>query len=411
MSKLALILAVVCLGAGCTAARTIAPIPPDPAPRLVLISLDGFRWDYLQRPAAKRLRELAARGVRAERLIPAFPTKTSPNHFTIITGLYPEHHGISANIMVDSVLGRFATGNNPAVRDGRWWNGEPLWVTAERQGVRSAIYFWPGSEAEISGYRPHRYFAFNERTSRAARVDTVLHWLALPADSAPQLIAVYFSDVDTEGHNFGPRAAQTDSAIAHADSAVGAIIDGIARQGLRDKVNVVVVSDHGMAEVSGDRLIALDDLVSFDSLAVVDWSPVASIVPKPGRDAYVLRALRTAAHPHLTVYKKGELPARLHYNTGSRITPIIAIADEGWTITTRAIADTSNTRVTYGAHGYDNQLLSMGALFIGAGPGFRSGVTVPPFENVHLNPLMAHLLQLRGPQTDGSLDSVRAVLR
>jgi predicted AlkP superfamily pyrophosphatase or phosphodiesterase len=411
MSKIALIVAMLCTGVSCTAVRTLAPLTAQASSTVVLISLDGFRWDYLQRPGAKRLRELAARGVRAERLIPSFPTKTFPNHFTLVTGLYPEHHGISANTMVDPVLGRFGTGRNPAVRDGRWWNGEPIWVTAERQGVRSATYFWPGSEAEIGGYRPHIYFPFNDQTSRAARVDTVLHWLAMPADSAPRFIAVYFADVDADGHNFGPRAAETDSAIAHADSAVGAIIDGIERQGLREKVNLIVVSDHGMTEIGGDRNIALDDLVSFDSLDVVDWSPVASIAPKPGREAYVLRALRAAAHPHLTVYRKGELPARLHYNIGARITPIIAIADEGWTITTHAIADTANKRATYGAHGYDNQLLSMGALFIGAGPAFRVGVTVPPFENVHVEPLLAHLLHLRAPASDGSLDSVRAVLR
>ena len=175
---------------------------------MVLISLDGFRWDYLQRPEARRLRELAARGVRAERLVPSFPSKTFPNHLTLVTGLYPEHHGIAANVMRDPVLGRFATGNDPAVRDARWYRGEPIWVTAEKQGVRSAAYFWPGSEAAIGGVRRTWCYPFDVTTSRATRVSRVLEWLAMPDSAAPRLIAVYFSDVDTEGHNFGPASPE-----------------------------------------------------------------------------------------------------------------------------------------------------------------------------------------------------------
>ena len=378
--------------------------------RVVLISLDGFRWDYLQRPAARRLRELASHGARAERLVPSFPTKTFPNHYTLVTGLYPEHHGIAANVMRDSVLGRFATGNDPAVRDARWFGGEPIWVTAETQGMRSAAYFWPGSEAAIDGVRPHWYFPFNVTTSRADRVEQILGWLTMPDSTAPRLIAAYFSDVDTEGHNYGPDSPQTDSAIAHVDSVVGAIVDGIAQLGAGDRVDVIVVSDHGMAEVSPQRAIALDDFVSMDSLDVGDLSPVATLIPKPGRDAYVYTAL-AGANPHLQVFRKGDLPARLHYNSGARVTPIVAIADEGWSIGTHESLANMKSDHAYGAHGYDNQLLSMGALFIAAGPDFRTGVTVPPFANVHLYSLLAHVLQLHPAVTDGSLDSVSTLLR
>ncbi len=376
---------------------------------VVLISLDGFRWDYIQRPQATRLRELAARGVRAERLVPSFPSKTFPNHITLVTGLYPENHGIAANIMRDSILGRFATGNDPAVRDARWFTGEPIWATAEKQGVRSAAYFWPGSEAAIGGVRPHWYYPFDVTTSRATRVTRVLEWLGMPEDSAPRFVGVYFSDVDTDSHNFGPMSAQTDSAIAKVDSAVGAIVDGIATLGAADRVDVVVVSDHGMTEINAERTIALDDYVSMDSLDVGDWSPVATIIPKPGRMEYVYNAL-VHANPHMKVYRKGDLPARLHYNTGAHVTPIVVLADEGWSIATRAAAAKTPRDRTYGAHGYDNQLLSMGATFIAAGPDIRRGVTVPPFANVHVYSLLAQLLHLRPARTDGSLDSVRAIL-
>ncbi len=380
------------------------------ANRIVLISLDGFRWDYLQRPEARRLRELAAHGVRAERLVSSFPTKTFPNHYTLVTGLYPEHHGIAANVMRDSVLGRFATGSDPAVRDARWFLGEPIWVTAETQGVRTATYFWPGSEAAIAGVRPHWYYKFDAITSRADRVDQILGWLSMPDSTAPQLIAAYFSDVDTDGHNFGPDSPQTDSAIAHVDSVVGAIIDGIVQLGESDRVDIIVVSDHGMAATAANRTIALDDFVSMDSLDIGDFNPIATLIPKPGRDEYVYDALRNA-NPHMRVFRKGDLPERLHYNSGPRVTPIVAIADEGWSIGTHATLASMQPDHTYGAHGYDNQTLSMGALFVAAGPDFRRGATVPPFANVHVYALLAQLLQLRPAVTDGSLDSVTALLR
>ncbi|MES3033725.1 MAG: ectonucleotide pyrophosphatase/phosphodiesterase [Gemmatimonadota bacterium] len=383
---------------------------PAAPPKVVLIALDGFRWDYLDRAPAVRLRELASRGVRAERMLPSFPSKTFPNHYTLVTGLYPEHHGIAANVMLDAQLGRFQTGNNPAVRDARWFAGEPIWVTAERQGVRTATYFWPGSEAPIGDVRPHWFYAFDATTPRDTRVRRVLEWLAMPDSAAPRLVAVYFSDVDTDGHNFGPDSPEVDAAIARVDSAVGAIIDGIARQGATERVNVMVVADHGMTEVSPSRAIALDDYVSLDSLDVGDWDPVATIIPKPGREAYVYDALHKA-HPHLSVYRKGELPARLHYNSGARVTPVVAIADEGWSIGTRASLARVPAGKVGGAHGYDNALPSMGALFVAAGPSFRRGLTVPPFTNVHVYPLLAALLQLRPAESDGSLDSVRTMLR
>jgi predicted AlkP superfamily pyrophosphatase or phosphodiesterase len=396
---------------GVLAIHTIGAQRPSAAKQtVVMISLDGFRADYIQRPAAVHLRALAARGVRAERLVPSFPSKTYPNHYALVTGLYPEHSGIVANSMQDSVLGHFAIGDNPAVRDARWWFGEPIWVTAEKQGLRAAAYFWPGSEAPIGGVRPTWYKKYDGTVPNAERVRGVLAWLALPADSAPRLINAYFSDADDIGHKYGPHAIETDSAIARLDSAVGAVIDGITRLGLDAKVDIIVVSDHGMAEIAPDRLIYLDDYVSLDSLDVVDWTPVAAIAPKPGKERYVYDALKHA-NPHLAVYRKAEVPARFNFNSGSRITPIVGIADEGWSITSRRRALKAEPWTTGGAHGYDNQLLSMGALFVASGPAFKRGLVVPPFQNIHVYSLVAEILKLKPAKTDGSLDSVRVLLR
>ena len=398
-----------CRHSGAPAARGVLHPRDDTARVVILVSLDGFRWDFLQRPGARRLRQLAARGVHAERLIPSFPTKTFPNHYTLVTGLYPENHGIAANAMRDPVLGRFQTGDNPAVRDARWYGGEPIWVTAEKQGLRSAVYFWPGSEAAIAGVRPHWFFPFDLATSRRARVERVLEWVAMPT-GAPRFIGVYFSDVDTEAHADGPDSPAADAAIARVDSAVGALVDGVEQLGATNRVDVIVVSDHGMAPATAERTIALDDYVSMDSLEIGEWSPMATIIPKPGAEAYVLRALR-GRHPHLRVYRKADVPARLHYSTGARVTPVVAIADEGWSIGTRDMLSRMPRDKVTGVHGYDNALPSMGALFVAAGPAFRRGVTVPAFENVHVYALLASLLHVKAAPNDGSLDSVRTLLR
>ncbi len=393
------------------AAVTWACGAPTQSPRVVLISLDGFRADYVDRPSAINLRRLAARGVRADRMIPAFPSKTFPNHYTIVTGLTPEHHGIVANVIRDPVLGIFRSSDTLAVWESRWWGGEPIWVTAEKQGRRAATYFWPGSEAAIGGVRPTWYERYEHTRPNAARVQRVLEWLAMPADSAPAVITLYFSDTDDAGHGSGPLAPQTDSAIARADSALGAIMDGVDRLGLRDVVNIIVVADHGMTESSGERLIVLDDYLDLATVDIVDYTPVAAIAPRDGDVERVHRAL-SGRHPHLQVYRKGEVPDRLHFNAHPRIAPIVAVADEGWTITDRA-ALVRRGREGYagGQHGYDPDLVSMGAVFVAAGPGIAEGRRVPPFRNVHVYALMAHLLRLQPAATDGSIDSVRALLR
>ncbi len=393
-------------GAAPVAARVAAP-----RQRVLLVSLDGFRADYVDRPGAVHLRRLAARGVRAERMVPSFPSKTFPNHYTLVTGLTPEHHGIVANAMKDARLGVFRISDTIAVRETGWWGGEPIWVTAEKQGRRAASYFWPGSEAAIGGVRPSWYNAYDHGRPRADRVRGVLEWLALPPDSAPAVITLYFSDTDDAGHKYGPGAPETDSAIAHVDSAVGALVDGIDRLGLREVVNILIVADHGMTPSSGERLILLDDYAPRASMDIIDWTPVAAIAPTDGDVERLYQALH-GRHPHLQVYRKGEVPARFHFNDNRRITPIVAVADDGWTITDRASVERRG-RASYdgGQHGYDPELLAMGAVFIAAGPGIAVDRRVPPFRNVHVYPLMARLLGLRPATTDGSLDSVRAILR
>lgn len=389
---------------------------PGPAPvaaardndqAVVLVSLDAFRWDYLDRPAAKNIRALAARGVRAERMIPSFPSLTFPNHYTLVTGLYPEHHGIVSNTMRDSVLGNFRISDSIAVTDARWWGGEPLWVTAERQGRQAGAVFWPGSEAAIEGVRPSRWMKFDDKFSNSARVDSVLTWLTLPDGKAMSLVTLYYSDVDHAGHATGPATPAVDSAIAMVDSMVGLLMKGIEAHGLTGRVNLIVLADHGMTPLAPERSIFLDDYISMNDVDVVDWSPVGAIRPKPGKLEEVYARLKHA-NPHLAVYRKAEVPARYHYSSNPRITPLVLIADDEWTITTRARS--AVRPASGGTHGYDNQLLSMGAMFVAAGPAFKSGLVVQPFQNVHVYDLICNILGLKPAPNDGSMDSTRAML-
>ena len=300
----------------------------------LLVALDGFRPDYLDRPPSRHLRELMHAGVRARWMVPVFPSVTFPNFYSIATGLYPEHHGIISNNMKDSTLGRFGLRDTAAVHDPRWWGGEPIWVTAVKQGKRAATYFWPGSDVAIEGVRPTYYKVYDQRVPNADRVRQVLDWLSLPAEKAPALITVYFNDVDEAGHRFGPDAPETDSAIARVDSAVGAIMSGVNQGGLDGRVNLIVVSDHGMAGLSPSHLIYLDDFVIADQASPIDLGPVVSLIPRTGATDEVYARLSRA--PHLKVYRRSEIPASYHYRSNPRIPPIVGVADEGWAVTTHA---------------------------------------------------------------------------
>ncbi len=405
-----IIAGTLCLLAACSGNPTTQP-RPDAAPgggTVLLVSIDGFRWDYLDRAVAPNLQRLARGGVRAQWLTPAFPTLTFPNHYTLVTGLYPEHHGIVANNMRDAVLGRFRLADTVAVRDARWWGGEPIWRTAERQGQRAGAFFWPGSEAAIGGSHPSHWRPYNDTFPNAARVDSVLDWLTLPNGQAPTVVTLYYSDVDHAGHDFGPDTPQADSAIARVDSMIGRLMAGLAARKLNDRVNVIVVSDHGMIATSPARVIKLEDYINLADIDVVDWSPVGTIIPKPGRELAVYQAL-VKAHPQLSVYRKGEVPARLHFNSHPRITPLVLVAAPGWTITTAARM--AGRQMNAGGHGFDPAAREMGALFVASGPAFRQGVTVAPFQNIHVYSLMAHILGITPAPNDGSLDSVRTLLR
>jgi predicted AlkP superfamily pyrophosphatase or phosphodiesterase len=394
---------------GCAGRRPSAASGAAVDQIVVLVALDGFHPSYLDRPPSRHLRELAREGVRARWLVPVFPTLTFPNLYSIATGLYPEHHGIVSNTMKDSILGEFTLRDTSAVRDPRWWDGEPIWVTAVRQGKRAATFFWPGSDVAIGGVRPTHYKLFDPSVPNADRIRQVLEWLSLPPGKAPALVTLYLGDVDEAGHEFGPKSAETDSAIARVDSAVGALMSGLEERGLNGRVNLVVVSDHGMAELKAGQLIYLDDFIDTASVDVVELGPVLSLSPRLGAGDVHRRLSR--AHPHLKIYRKSEVPADYHYRTHHRIQSIIGVADEGWMVTTHGqVASRSPPQLPRGLHGYPPEVASMRAMFLARGPAFAKAVVVEPFQNIHIYPLLASILGLRPAPKDGALDSVKAML-
>ena len=389
------------------------PLPPERA-ILILVSIDGFRADYLERFKPPTLMKLAAEGVLADGLIPQFPSKTFPNHYTIVTGLTLAHHGIISNNMRDRDLpGEFSMSNRDVQNDPRWWGGEPIWNTAERQGRKSAAMFWPGSEVVIGGHRGTYWTPFDDDMPHAERVKRVLDWLKLPEGQQPSFLTLYFSDVDSAGHSRGPDSDDVKQAVMRVDKSIGDLVAGVKEIGIADRVNYVIVSDHGMAQLSADRMIVLDDYIDVSTAIVTDWAPVLGLTPKDGDIDKMYSALKDK-HPALAVYKSADLPAEYGLAGHPRLPAIVGIAKEGWFITSvkeERRWDEPNRHAPGGTHGYDPRLPSMHALFIANGRRIKSGMRVKPFENIHIYDFMCAVLGLQPSKNDGDPAVTRDMLR
>jgi len=388
-----------------------SPHPANfPPASVLLISLDGVRPDYLGRGDTPHLDRLAREGVQAQWLLPVYPSLTFPNHYSMVTGLYPDHHGIVHNTMRDAELGRFSLSNREAVSDGRWWGGEPIWVTAERAGLATATLSWPGSEAEIQGRRPTRWHVFDGERPIPKRVEMVLGWLSEPEHTRPRLATLYFEHPDSAGHHHGPHSPEVRAAMREVDAGIGTLLDGLEAQGLLDQVNIVVVSDHGMAEVPASHIIATEDMVPAGKAEIVSVGQVIGVAPHPGQEEAVA-AVMVGAHAQYACWRKGELPARWHYGQHPRVPAIICQMHEGWdALPGRFVEQRQASGQTRGSHGFDPALESMRAIFIAHGPAFKRGATVPAFENINIQPLLLHLLGLPAMPTDGTLAPVRPAL-
>ena len=391
-------------------ATTTRPRPAAPRTSthpVILVSIDGLPASIPGTGAMPTLDAIAREGVRADWLAPSYPTLTFPNHYTLVTGLRPDHHGIVHNNMRDPRLGEFVSKQDSA-KDGRWWGGEPIWATLQRQGGIAATMFWPGSEAEIAGQRPRLSRRFDRAVNADARVDQVLHWLDLPPRERPQLLTLYFEFFDVAAHDHGAYSPDSIRAMNTIDAALARLRDGLRARGLAATTDLIVVSDHGIADVPREQVRYLDDRIESSAYQLRSWGQFASLDPMPGREAEVERAL-LGPQDRYACWRKADLPRAWHYGTHPRIPAIVCQADIGWRVIDRNRS--LEPQPVKGEHGFAPEDPSMRAIFVAAGPSFRRGATLPAFDNVDLYPLLAKLLGIDPAPNDGSLDPTAAALR
>ena len=374
---------------------------------VVLVSLDGFRYDYAAKFGAPHLKQLAAEGASApEGMIPSFPSVTFPNHYAIATGLYPEHHGIVENNFYDPARKQSYASRNPdTVRDGSWYGGMPLWSLAEKQGMRTACFFWPGSEAEIAGERPSYYLHYDNSVPDEERIDQVIAWLKLPAAQRPHFITLYYYEPDHTGHEDGPDSPQTGDVVHHVDALMGTLEADL--KALHLPIDLIVLADHGMATVEGGWI----DLDKYADLS--KFVTVGSLLYAPNEEAAerAYEQLRGASDKFV-VYRRRDVPAHLHFTTNARIGDPVVIPTGPYLIRAHAPGTPEVAPAPKGDHGYDPAgMKSMRAIFYAAGPDIRAGYALEPFANVDVYPLIAHILGLRIGAIDGSIEPVRGMLK
>ena len=389
----------------------------DPTPYVIMISFDGFRHDYVEKFDAPNFKAFIEDGVAAKAMIPSFPSKTFPNHYSLVTGLYPDHHGLVDNTFYDKALDlQYSIGNRERVENPAFYGGLPLWQLTQQNGMKSASYFWVGSEAPIAGDFPSYYHIYDGSVSNESRVQTVIDWLKLPETERPHFITLYFSDVDSQGHTFGPDHEETKKAVLEMDRLLGLLKSGVDALDLA--TNIILVSDHGMEPIYPKRENYIDIK---DLQAKIEGTETKLISNGPHAHFYlgesddpddIVRRLSVGAD-HFKVYKKSELPKHLNYGTHDRIGDVMIILEPGHYISSESrIERAIETQSTRGEHGFDPYSTeNIGAIFYANGPNFKKGLQIDKFENIHVYPLVAEILGIRNyPKVDGKLNVLRKTL-
>ncbi|HXP01558.1 MAG TPA: ectonucleotide pyrophosphatase/phosphodiesterase [Luteibacter sp.] len=396
--------------AGCASHPLQPSTPRSTTHSVMLVSIDGFRADYIDRGLTPNLAAMAREGAHAPYMVPSFPSLTFPNHYTLVTGRVPDRNGIVNNTMRDPALGKFSLSNRDATSDGRWWaEAEPIWVTAQKHGLHTATMFWPGTEASIHGVRPDHWVPFDDDLTARQRVDKLLSWIDEPGPK-PAFDTLYFDDIDHAGHDAGPDSPQVDAALRTVDDALGYLIEELRRRGLYDTMNIVVLSDHGMANVPVGNIVFADEETDLNALDAVSFGVMSTFNPKPGVDTSRAVARLLGPHQHMRCYRKEDLPARLDYGKNPRVPAYLCLADTGWAIISHEALAKRTMPMSRGEHGYDNLEPAMRALFVAHGPAFAHGASIAPFPNVDVYPLLAHLLDLQPLPNDGNLEAVKGLL-
>ena len=387
---------------------------PDSTQYVILVSFDGFRYDYAQKYQAKNLLKMAEEGVRAKAMIPSFPSKTFPNHYTLVTGLYPGHHGLVDNNYYDpSRQTIYRMHDREKVEDPYYYGGTPLWQLAQQQGLKTASYFWVGSETPIQGEFPTYYYKYDGDVPNKKRINQVINWLELPAADRPRFISLYFSLVDSEGHHSGPESAQLEATVLEADQLVRKLMKEVEKLSLN--VNVIITSDHGMQLMHGkpETYISLSGLIQQlgDKVVVMNNGTHCHMYAKTKEDISNLYDLTTASMQNkpVTVLRKKDMPEEWHYAKSDRVGDILITANTGHYLTEKTIQSVARMQNDWGTHGFNPyNTPAMGAIFYAKGPAFKNGLVIEPFENVHVYPLITEILGLTNPE---DIDGKAAVLQ
>jgi predicted AlkP superfamily pyrophosphatase or phosphodiesterase len=426
MKNTAIFLSLLFLMIGCS-----SQLFGQSKPYVVMLSMDGFRWDYDDNAHTPVLDSIARAGAKVEALVPSFPSKTFPNHYTIATGLVPDHHGIVMNKFYDPRTAReYSVGNRQAVEDGTFYGGLPIWCAAERENVKAASYFWVGSEAEINGCRPTYWKKYDHQFPYVRRVDSVLHWLALPYDIRPHLVMWYIDEPDGIGHEHGPLSPQCISKVEELDRLLGVFFRKARELSQFDSINFIIVSDHGMGPISAERVVSISEQCDPSWVTrCIGGNPVYTIQAAPGKIDSLYQSLSKVKHikvyrnnylrldtifhsentvtdTHI-IYRTPDCPPELRFGTNPRFLDLTVVADSAWSLNWKP----GRENYLGGTHGYDIRNSDMHAIFYGCGPAFRKGVSIPSMSNTDIYPLICHILGLKCPDCDGTLDASELLLQ
>lgn len=382
------------------------------SPYVLLISFDGFRWDYLDRGITPNLDKVIDSGVRALSMKPVTPSKTFPNHYSIVTGIHPENHGIIFNTFTDIHTGQvYRIGDTSKVRDPLWYKGEPIWETLENNGIITASYFWPGSELNDPKRRPTYFKRYKHTEPYKDRIDGVINWLKLPYNERPKFISFYFHDTDSYGHDFGPNSPEINESIKRLDTLVGYLDKELNKIGMVDSVNLVFVSDHGMTEIDTAKIINFENLLSGLEYKSGGSKPILMIEPSSEHYDSVYHRLKLN-EDHFTVYKKEEIPDYFHFRDNKNIFSIIVVAEIGWSLVNNWELSSMKKYGSKGNHGYIKEELYMHGIFVAAGPNFNSNIKTGTIRNIDIYPLLCKIFNVYpNPEIDGKLERIEFFLK
>ena len=383
----------------------------QPQPYVILISFDGYRWDYVNRDITPNINSLIDDGVKASSFKPVFPTKTFPSHISIVTGMYPENHGIIFNEFKDPFNGReYRIRDSVEVRDSRWYKGEAFWETAGRQGITTASYFWPSSDINLEYCRPNYFHHYEHERPYDVRVNGVLDWLQLPYDQRPHFITMYFDLTDGVGHRYGPNSPEIDIAISSLDSTLGNLLSGLEEIQMRDSVNIILVSDHGMTEVHFEKIINVEEMLEGYQFVSSNSGPAMMISADDG-DIEKIYSLLKKNETHYKVYMKNDIPSYYHFSNSPMISEILLVAEMGWVVITNKDLKWMKPENYNGNHGYDNHHLDMHGVFIADGPQFKNNYQTGTINCLDVYPLLCKIFNIiPNNKIDGKLERIEFIL-